>query len=695
MKANDTEVVNGKCVIKSCIGEPGEYQIQNNSCVKVNCNSAEIADLNATNGKWNGKECIPTNCILKYELKGKKCVEIFCDETNGEEFDETNNKCVKNKCSQSEIQEILDANGTDPKWNGKKCVPTGCVANYHLNNKNKCVHDKCTKPEEDWDKKQQKCVQVRCSDEEIQAANATSKSKWVKNHCEFACDTDAGFSLSVQNKCEQTLCTKKDANRMIKNNVFEYELENGVCVAKTCISDDYEVNATKTGCDKKKCASPELTLVNGECKQTTKCSTEQLRKINAKDGYWDGKKCVATKCDEKIYTLLNGICDKKDKRSEEQKKKDLEEKQNAYEEAKAKEQSTANKIVTALSTAATGIGGMELAQGLAEQKSDKATDADMTAYIETMRCTYGDGKQVKAGPDEIELPGANNQELMNLRGQYLALAQDLKERKTALGMKPGIESETILDRASTGLYDDETIGINNGAYASLYRAKMLESEEDQKKIDDAASTSKKRVTGGAIAAGAGVVVGIAGNAIVNNSKLGENLKGAVKDKKAGKETQKLLEKEEKALKDLRACLKSAGVKDADDLTFTEFYPSVLSAKKINCGKLKTNQNLSVDDMFADSTNATEVYNKLKDSFDTDTITKLIGYDTSNDSLAIRKIQSSIESVQDDFRNARDKDEKSASGLGIDLSDIKIDGDGISSISSLFGGDILSNITGGK
>ncbi len=212
---------------------------------------------------------------------------------------------------------------------------------------------------------------------------------------------------------------------------------------------------------------------------------------------------------EQLVDFLNNLAEYQDKTERQEKL------QKAYEEAKANEQSLANRTLSALTVAATGIGGMELAMGLAEQKADKEAEASMTAYIETMRCTYGDGKQVKAGPTEIELPGGNNAELMKLRSEYFALAKDLKERKEALGMKAGIESEEILDKSQTGLYDDDNIGINSGAYESLYRAKMLESENDQAKIDENADASKKRVIGGGVAAGAGVIGGTVGNAIIN------------------------------------------------------------------------------------------------------------------------------------------------------------------------------------
>ena len=189
-----------------------------------------------------------------------------------------------------------------------------------------------------------------------------------------------------------------------------------------------------------------------------------------------------------------------------------------YEDAKAKEQSLANRTLTALSVAATGIGAMELARGLSEQKSDKEAEQSMDAYIATMRCTYAGDKQVKAGPDEIELPGGNNENLMKLRNEYFALALDLKERKNALGMKPGIESEEIIDKTQTGLYDDENIGIDSGAYASVYRAKALDSETDQAKIDEDKNASKNRVIGGGVATGVGVVGSVIGDAVINGDK---------------------------------------------------------------------------------------------------------------------------------------------------------------------------------
>ena len=196
---------------------------------------------------------------------------------------------------------------------------------------------------------------------------------------------------------------------------------------------------------------------------------------------------------------------------------DIQQLADKYESAKETEQSKANRLLTSASMAATGIGAMELMQGLSEQKADRTAEQAMSAYISTMRCSYGNGKSVKAGTEEIELPGGNNANMMKYRTEYTALAADLKERKNALDMTPGIESEEILDKSQMGLYDDENVGITGGRYASLYRAQMLDSESDQAQLDEAKQTSKTRVIGGAVAAGAGVVGGIVGDELINQS----------------------------------------------------------------------------------------------------------------------------------------------------------------------------------
>lgn len=198
-------------------------------------------------------------------------------------------------------------------------------------------------------------------------------------------------------------------------------------------------------------------------------------------------------------------------RSVEEVNYDYEQLQQKYDEAKEREQSLANRTLTAVTMAATGIGGMELAQGLAEQKADKDAEQDMAAYMETFRCEYGGGKSVKNGATNVELPADT---LFDLYQEYITLAADVKAMKEQLDLAPGIESEVIIDKAAAGLYDDTASEKSNGTYASIYRAKMG-NETDRAKLQEMADTSKKRVTGGAIAAGAGSVVGVVGNVLIN------------------------------------------------------------------------------------------------------------------------------------------------------------------------------------
>lgn len=138
-----------------------------------------------------------------------------------------------------------------------------------------------------------------------------------------------------------------------------------------------------------------------------------------------------------------------------------------YIKAKSREQSTANKILGAAAIGIGGIGGMKLMSGMAEQSADTTAEADMRAYLATFVCDYGQGRNIKGGDKNIEMPGGND--LISTANEYRALAADLKVRKTALGTQPGIESEVIYDIAETGLYDNMGVGRQSGAYTSLSR----------------------------------------------------------------------------------------------------------------------------------------------------------------------------------------------------------------------------------
>lgn len=187
-----------------------------------------------------------------------------------------------------------------------------------------------------------------------------------------------------------------------------------------------------------------------------------------------------------------------------------------YEAAKAKEQSLANRMLGAAAMGAGGIGGMMLASGLAEQKADKDAEMDMTAYLATFKCDYGAGMNIHGGQTNVELPGAS--ELVPLYAEYVMLANDLKKRKEQLGLKPGIESEPILDSATTGLYDDVGVGITSGAYASLSRALADPDGADAKKWAAQVEATKQKTKTGVVVGGAGVAGGAVGILIINQDE---------------------------------------------------------------------------------------------------------------------------------------------------------------------------------
>lgn len=432
-------------------------------------------------------------------------------------------------------------------------------------------------------------LDIKLSPDGIQLAEAEVVAKAIKNG----------------DPCEKT-------DQQIKKGKYEKNNGKWVCVPTECATDEYEIK--NKNCVKKEKKAPE-----------TKCSQSQLKSLHATDGKLQDNNCVPTKCEDK-YTLTDGKCVlSKDKRKPANKDSEraLKDAKKKYEDAKTNEQSTANRTLTAVTTAATGIGGMELAQGLSEQKADKDAEQDMAAYLATFRCEYGNGKSVKGGTTEIELPGGNDSEMMKLRNEYFALAASLKERKEALGMKPGIESEVILDKAQMGLYDDENVGITDGAYASLYRAAMG-NEKDQAKLQEMKDTSKKRVVDGAIAVGAGVAVGIVGNSLING-KLGEKIKEAKAEKEAK-------EKETLALKELQKCLDDGGAKNANRLKFNNFTPSVLSLDEINCSGSEWRNAINkrvAQTLFADTTDAEEVSEKLVESFGESIAADLLGVATGS------------------------------------------------------------------
>lgn len=185
-----------------------------------------------------------------------------------------------------------------------------------------------------------------------------------------------------------------------------------------------------------------------------------------------------------------------------------------------KEQSTENKLLGTAGIGLTGIGGMQTLSAVAEQSADDSAQNDMRAYLSTFVCDYGNGTNVKYGDTQIELPGGNT--LADLYEQYIALANDLKIRKATLDLPPGIESEPILDSATSGLYDDISIGKTSGTYTSLANAILTPDGPDAAAISDQESKTADKLKTGAITTGIGAIGSIAGNIIINKDAPTEN-----------------------------------------------------------------------------------------------------------------------------------------------------------------------------
>ena len=198
--------------------------------------------------------------------------------------------------------------------------------------------------------------------------------------------------------------------------------------------------------------------------------------------------------------------------------KDLTELQKNVEDARANETSLKNKTIDAVGIGGVGIGGMMIGEALSEQKADSDIENEMRAYVNTFRCEYGNNPAVRGGTTNVELPGGN--ELFNLYAQYATLSNDLKIRKTALGIKPGIESEVVLDKSETGLYDDVGTGIVAGSYVSVARALLLGGADAAAWANQKQATTDKLNTGIAVAGVAAIGSALAN--VANNGSRNKN-----------------------------------------------------------------------------------------------------------------------------------------------------------------------------
>lgn len=275
------------------------------------------------------------------------------------------------------------------------------------------------------------------------------------------------------------------------------EYKNGKCYATECEA-GYEISNGKCIAISGNCKPMPENAVSAHREWDSNISAEVCIIDSCKDGYSisnDKKSCITP-------TL-----------SEEDSKAKIAELQENADAMKEKEQSTANKLLGAAGIGAMGIGGMQVASALAEQNADADAEREMAAYLATFKCDYGQGATIQGGESNITLPGANV--LLPIYNEYTSLAADLKVRKEALGMTPGIESEVILDAATSGLYDNEGTGITDGAFTSLSRAMMDETSADAAEWAAQKADTSSQLKTGAIVAGAGALVGVVGNVLIN------------------------------------------------------------------------------------------------------------------------------------------------------------------------------------
>ena len=443
-------------------------------------------------------DCVENTCSCKIQtcktgytpsIDGKSCVEKKCE--CGQIWDKNNRQC------------IADSRDGKACPNAKKGIKSGTY--QCVDEEMTCIVDKCS------DGYRQdgflgndgtyptKCVSIQGDDCTEQFSNkdtnaVIAKYKKVNNKLDCVitkCAKD--YTPSDDGKtCEQT---EGDCpTEQLPQYATEGKLHRGKCKATKC-DPGYMVE------------SGECVELSGSCKPTTD--------PNAKSGHltYDEKEnqeiCVIDSC-KKYYKLSEDgkSCVLSNAHSEEE----LKEKSDNVNKLRDNEQSLANRMTSAVSMGATGIGGMMLAQSLSEQRVDKESEQDMDAYLATFRCEYAGGNPVPGGTIGAQLPA---DKLFDLYQEYVTLAADVQEAKSQLGLKPGIESEVVLDKANIALYDDTSTGTTNGTYASLYRALSDSSSMDaQKWNDQKAQTNKNLKIGIGVVAG-GAALGEVGNILTN------------------------------------------------------------------------------------------------------------------------------------------------------------------------------------
>ena len=426
------------------------------------------------------KNTIPTNAKTgKCQNVGRKCSVCVAKECN-DGFTKSQGYCVT-----VAEQGCIDTNGS---WTSRT--------------------KQCDCGDLKWDTQQNKCVSEEPTEEN-------------PNEDFIASCVETGGTPDEEGvcKCEETKGLKPDPDDAHKCICAEegkqYDATNGICIAPTSEVDGTELCGggilNEDGTCNCEVEGTHLVLKNGTCE----CI----------DGYYrntDTNECVevVNPNAETPAGNLNNTSDggeTNDDANQPTKPTKLEQAEDTYQKAKDKEQSLKNRTLTATSTAATGLGMMTMASAKAEQKADEEAEQDMKAYLATFKCEYGRGQSVKASEEEITLPGGN--ELVNYYQEYKALADNLKNTKKALGLRAGIESEVVYDKAESNLYKYSSVGKTDGAFTSLSRALTDSEGEDAAAWNTQKEETAKKVKTGTLAAGGGILGGVAGDAAMNTDMI--------------------------------------------------------------------------------------------------------------------------------------------------------------------------------
>ncbi|MCL1892537.1 MAG: OmpA family protein [Alphaproteobacteria bacterium] len=167
----------------------------------------------------------------------------------------------------------------------------------------------------------------------------------------------------------------------------------------------------------------------------------------------------------------------------------------------------AERAISGASTAAMGIGAMQLAQGITEKKIDAESEKEMKLYLDTFSCQVSGQSSVRGGTLGVKVYDGDTVELDLLREEMMNLAEQLRLDKEALGMMPGIEANVAaLDTSK--LYNNASTGITSGHYTSISRALQNPEGDDAAEWAKQVQATKVRIGVGAGIAAAGLLTSV-------------------------------------------------------------------------------------------------------------------------------------------------------------------------------------------